>query len=118
MTVEWHDALTRRLRALLKSGPLHELKRNQGRLEVALEHDDLTALAMRALEVLVDALGVRAGATRDEIAAALAPLAEANDRAAGIPQWTGRNPPRVGRLKIRHQRAAPETRDNYRAASS
>lgn len=84
MTVEWHDALTRRLRALLKSGPLHELKRNQGRLEAVLEHDDLTTLAMRALEVLVDALGVRAGATRDEIAAALAPLAEANDRAAGI----------------------------------
>jgi len=90
MTVEWHDALTRRLRALLKSGPLHELKRNQGRLDAVLEHDDLAALAMRALEVLVDALGVRAGATREDLVSALAPLAEANDRVSGVAPDPGR----------------------------
>jgi hypothetical protein len=84
MPAEWHEALTRRLRALLKSGPLHELRRNQGRLAAVLPHDDLIALTMRALEVLIDALGVRSGATRDEIVAALAPLADANDRLAGV----------------------------------
>lgn len=75
----WHDALTRRLRSLLRTGPLHRLR--ESRAEVLLEHDDPAALCMRALEVLVDSLGLRPGASRDEVHAALSPLLRANDLA-------------------------------------
>jgi hypothetical protein len=80
----WHDALTRRLRSLLKTEPLHRLRRNEGRLTALLPHDDPTALCVKALEVLVDALGLRPGATRGEIDDALLPILAAQDRAQGV----------------------------------
>lgn len=80
----WHEALTRRLRSLLKTGPFHQLRANEGRHQALLEHDDTTALCMRAMEVLVDAMGLRPGAPRQELAEALRPLLEANDRLHGV----------------------------------
>lgn len=76
----WHEALTRRLRSLLKTGPFHQLRANEGRHKALLEHDDTTALCMKAMEVLVDAMGLRPGAPREELAEALKPLLLANDQ--------------------------------------
>jgi hypothetical protein len=78
--VDWHEALTRRLRSLLKTGPLHRLRAREGRLAALLPHDDTTALCLKAREVLVDAMGVRPGARREEVADALRPMLEAGDR--------------------------------------
>lgn len=78
--VDWHEALTRRLRSLLKTGPLHQLRAREGRHGALRPHDDTAALCMKALEVLVDAMGVRPGARREEVAAALRPMLEAGDR--------------------------------------
>jgi hypothetical protein len=75
----WHDGLTRRLRSLLKTQPLHDLRANEGRRASVLPHDDTLALAMRAMEVMVDALGLRAGAPRQELTDALMPLLRFND---------------------------------------
>lgn len=87
----WHDGLTRRLRSLLKTEPLHRLRRNEGRLRALLPHDDPSALCVKALEVLIDALGLRPGATRVELEAALLPLLEAQDAAHGVPPDAARH---------------------------
>jgi hypothetical protein len=80
----WHDALTRRLRSLLKSGPLHRLRTHAGRHDALRDHDDPAALCMKVLEVLVDALGTRPGATRSEVEDALLPLLAINDTVHGL----------------------------------
>lgn len=82
--VPWSDALTRRHRALLKTAPFHRLRLNAGRRTAIREHDDPTALCMKALEVLIDALGVRPGATREEVHRALEPLLIATDKSHGV----------------------------------
>lgn len=80
----WAETLTRRLRSLLKTGPFHRLRANEGRHEVLLPHDDTTVLLIKTLEVLVDALGLRLGAPREAVHHALAPILEAGDQMRGI----------------------------------
>lgn len=75
----WHDGLTRRLKSLLRTGPLHALRGSKA--SALLPHDDVAALTMKALETLIDALGLRPGATREEIERGLFPLLDASDRA-------------------------------------
>jgi hypothetical protein len=80
----WAETLTRRLRSLLKTGPFHRLRANETRHEVLRPHDDTTVLLIKALEVLVDALGLRLGAARDSMYEGLAPILEAGDRMRGV----------------------------------
>src|SRR5213080_2339972 len=58
-TPVWHDGLTRRLKSLLRTGPLHALRGSKA--AALLPHDDVAALSMKALEILIDALGLRPG---------------------------------------------------------
>src|SRR3989442_10054118 len=51
--------------SLLRTGPLHALRGSKA--AALLPHDDVAALSMKALEILIDALGLRPGATREEI---------------------------------------------------
>src|SRR5437764_5385488 len=54
-TPVWHDGLTRRLKSLLRTAPLHALRGSKA--AALLPHDDVAALSMKALEILIDALG-------------------------------------------------------------
>ena len=78
-TPVWHDGLTRRLKSLLRTCPLHALRGSKA--AALLPHDDVAALSMKALEILIDALGLRPGATREEIDGGLFPLLSASDSA-------------------------------------
>lgn len=64
---------------MLRTGPLHALRSSKA--AAMLPHDDLAALSMKALEILIDVLGLRPGATRDELEQGLFPLLDASDRA-------------------------------------
>src|SRR2546428_2145130 len=48
-TPVWHDGLTRRLKSLLRTGPLHALLGSKA--AALLPHDDVAALSMKALEI-------------------------------------------------------------------
>lgn len=78
----WHDGLTRRLKSLLRTAPLHALRSSKAL--ALLPHDDVAALSMKALEILIDALGLRPGATREELEQGLLPLLAASDREHGV----------------------------------
>lgn len=76
--------LTRRLKSLLKTGPFHRLRANQGRIQCLLPHDDPAALCLSALDVLVNAMGISAGVAHDELSAALSPTLQQADARAGV----------------------------------
>lgn len=73
-TDTWQEALTRRLRALVRTGPLHRIEAGKGQRALSLEAQDLRALALRALDVTIERMGLGTGATLEEVAEALAPL--------------------------------------------
>ena len=58
----WHDALTRRLRALVRTGPLHRIESGKGQRALELDDQDLRALALRALDVTIEHMGLGTGA--------------------------------------------------------
>lgn len=94
ITPIWHDGLTRRLKSLLRTGPFHALRSSKA--SALLPHDDVAALCMKTLELLIDALGLRPGATREEIERGLFPLLDASDRAHHVTPLTERNREVVG----------------------
>jgi hypothetical protein len=70
------------LKSLLRTAPLHALRSSKA--SALLPHDDVAALCMKALEILIDALGLRPGATREEIEQGLFPLLNASDGARHV----------------------------------
>ncbi len=75
----WQDALTRRLRALLRTVPLQQLEVGKARRNVSLDAQDLRALALRALDLTIERMGLGTGPTYDELRDALRPLVLACD---------------------------------------
>ncbi len=77
----WQEALTRRLRALLRAAPLERFEASKGRRELPLEEQDLRALALRALDLVIEKMGLGAGPTMAELVDALTPLVRSCSRA-------------------------------------
>ncbi len=75
----WQDALTRRLRSLVRTAPLHRLEAQKGHRADALGEQDLRAIALRALDVVIEAMGLGSGARFEDVREALRPLVRASD---------------------------------------
>jgi hypothetical protein len=84
MDANWTPALTRRLRVLLHTSPLHDLRRRFLRGPASQRHYDALALATRAMDAVVDRMGLDEEGGREDILHALTPLMEAMDRDAGV----------------------------------
>ncbi len=69
----WQDALNRRLRTFIRTGPLHQLDGSR-RHDAIFEGQDLRALALRALDITIERMGLGFGATQDELRDELRPL--------------------------------------------
>ena len=76
----WQEALTRRLRTLLRTIPLQRMESGKGRRELALDGQDLRALALRALDLTIERMGLGTGPTYEELRDALRPLVRMCDR--------------------------------------
>lgn len=79
MTTRWEQDLTRRLRTLLRTAPLHQVEAAKGHRALPLADQDLVALALRTLDVIIEAMGLDEGALHAEVALALDPLVRAAD---------------------------------------
>ena len=76
----WQDELTTRLRTLLRTAPLHRLEDNKTMRSEALDAHDLRALSLRAIDAIIEAMGMREGGSLSEVRAALAPLIRSAER--------------------------------------
>lgn len=81
----WPVDLTRRLRVLLHTMPLHDLRRGDAIRDAELRHYDSLTLALRVLDIVIDRVGLEAEADREVAARILEPVLAAMDTAAGVP---------------------------------
>jgi hypothetical protein len=81
----WQDALTRRLRTLLRTAPLHRVEAGKARRADAFADHDLRALALRILDVTIERMGLGTGATHEELREGARPLLLAVDRDLDAP---------------------------------
>lgn len=70
----WQEALTRRLRTLIRTAPLHRIEASKGMREIDLSEQDLRALGLRALDLTIEQMGLGTGATVAELCEGLRPL--------------------------------------------
>lgn len=73
-TERWQEAVTRRVRALIRTAPLHAAEQGKGRRDVDLSRVDLRSLSLRVLDVVIEEMGLGGGATRDDVQRALVPM--------------------------------------------
>ena len=67
-------ALTRRVRALVRTAPLHAMEAHKNNRSIDLQRHDLRLLALAAIEAVVERMGFGYGASRDEVRERLLPL--------------------------------------------
>jgi hypothetical protein len=77
-------SVSHRVRVLLHTAPLHELKAHQGRVAGAERHYDTMELAVHALDRVIDRMGLDAELDRKGLAIELSPLLDEMDRRAGV----------------------------------
>ncbi len=70
----WAQMLSRRVRTLARTGPLHRLEGHKANRERNLERHDLRVLALRAIDSAIEHMGLGYGATRQNLHQALDPL--------------------------------------------
>lgn len=70
----WQDAVTRRLRTLVRLGPLHRIEAVKVHRDDDLEGIDLRALCLRALDLTIERMGLGTGMTHDELCDELQPI--------------------------------------------
>jgi hypothetical protein len=70
----WQNALTRRLRTLIRTSPLHRIEASKGQRDIELGAQDLRALALRALDLTIEHMGLGSGATAAQLCEELVPL--------------------------------------------
>ena len=63
----WQDALTRRLRTLVRLSPLHRIEATKSARDIPLDGVDMRALALRALDLAIERMGLGGGMTHDEL---------------------------------------------------
>lgn len=79
------ESFTRRVKALARTGPVHELEANKAQRDGNWSVYDLRGLALAAIDAVIDHMGLEYGATADEVRARVAALARrgAPDRPPG-----------------------------------
>lgn len=87
-TERWQEALTRRLRTLVRTVPLHRLEASKGHLSLDVAAQDLRSLALRVLDLCVEGMGLGAGVERAEVVAGVAEMARQMDPGASLEQAT------------------------------
>jgi hypothetical protein len=87
----WHAALTDRLRVLLHTKPLFDLKRSDNLRSLELRHYDTLALAIKIWDLIVENVGLDSELDRFRVRESLTPLLVAMDRAAAIEPDAGRH---------------------------
>jgi hypothetical protein len=70
----WEQLLSRRVRTLARTGPLHRLEDSKASRTRNLEQHDLRALALRAIDSTIEHMGLGYGANRQDLHQALDPL--------------------------------------------
>jgi hypothetical protein len=89
-TERWQEAVTRRVRALLRTAPLHAPERLQRLRDADLGSVDVRSLALRVLDVTIEEMGLGSGARRVDVQRAIGEMLTAGgspltgDDAAGI----------------------------------
>lgn len=71
---ELGDAVVRRTRTLIAPAPILELEGNKAQRDLDLSRHDLRMLCLVVLDVVIDKMGFGTGATRRDLATALAPI--------------------------------------------
>lgn len=80
----WDPALVRRARVLLHTGPLHDLRAGDARVDEDRRHYDSLLLAMRVMDLIVENAGLETEVDSEAVNRALEPLLCAMDEAAGM----------------------------------
>jgi hypothetical protein len=70
----WQDALTRRLRTLVRLGPLHRIEAVKVHRDDDFADIDLRALCLRALDLTIERMGLGTGMTHEELRDELEPI--------------------------------------------
>lgn len=79
----WEDALTRRLRTLLRTSPLHQLQASKNQRADIFSRQDLRALGLRALDLAIEHKGLGQGASFEDLCSDLQPLVATVDPELG-----------------------------------
>jgi hypothetical protein len=80
----WRPDLTERLRVLLHSKPLFDLKRSEGLRAEELRHYDTLSLSVKICDLIVENMGLDTEIDRGNLPTMLSPLLTSADRAAGV----------------------------------
>lgn len=75
------QTLTRRLRSLVRTGPIHRIEAGKASRSRDLERHDLRGLALRAIDAAIEQMGLGYGARRADLHEALSPLIRAAEPA-------------------------------------
>jgi tetratricopeptide (TPR) repeat protein len=94
----WDPTLTRRLRVLLHTAPLHDLRLSDSRRDPDLRHYDSLALALKILDVIIENMGLDREVDRGAVVRSLSPLMRAMDTAVDITPDPTRHAAMVDRL--------------------
>lgn len=70
----WQDAVTRRLRTLVRLSPLHRIEAVKAHRDDDLTDIDLRALCLRALDLTIERMGLGTGMTHEELRDELVPM--------------------------------------------
>lgn len=73
----WEQTLTRRVRSLVRTGPLHRIESGKGSRVRDLAAHDLRALCLRVIDATIEHMGLGYGARRRDLRDALGPLVRA-----------------------------------------
>lgn len=80
----WDVNLTQRLRVLLHSIPLSNLRKSEVMVDEEFRHYDFMALALKIFDLIIDRMGLEREVTSQDVGEALRPLLVASDMAQGI----------------------------------
>ena len=70
----WQVALPRRVATLARIEPLHRLENGKSARSLRLERHDLRTLSLMIFDVIIERMGLAAGASQEEIVSELKPL--------------------------------------------
>jgi hypothetical protein len=101
----WEQTLSRRVRTLARTGPIHRLEDSKASRERDLERHDLRALALRAIDSTIEHMGLGYGASRQHLHQALEPLIRTAEPTLGGPDCTA-----IADLVIEHLLNEPSRR--------
>jgi hypothetical protein len=77
----WQEAITRRVRVLLRTAPLHRVESNKARKAIDWSKHDLRGLALRILDLTIESMGLSGGVPMEELRIGLRPLLRSVDEA-------------------------------------